>query len=140
MTTIALHHNVPPDIALQAVAMVEDDDTATFLLGLAIDQDTGEGLILQVAFAFDEQDYQLGMATYCLTDLSGTTCYGGITHCLLSDQCLSFWLTADAAELFDLPSPCTLALPADCAVPALAAALRRVLLAGEEQPVLQIVE
>jgi hypothetical protein len=59
-------------------------------------------LILQRALEFDEQDVQLRMNTYCLTNHAQATVYGGVERYCFVDHGMALELRGDAATALGL--------------------------------------
>lgn len=95
----------------------------------------GQTLLFQVALSFDEQDRSLGMDTYSVTNASGATVYGGVTHCVLTGDLLTLRFDAASALALGSAAVCHLQLAVDAAsVAALREGLRRVLTTGNSTP------
>jgi hypothetical protein len=88
-------------------------------------------LIFQLGLSLDEQDFALGMDTYCLTNETGASSYSSVIRCSLTDDLLTLQLAPEAAQLFDGMDKLLLSLKIDAAsIEQLRQGLRRVLSAG----------
>lgn len=97
-----------------AVATVRDDELNAFIVVLAEERDgSGDGVELQIALSFDEQDVSLGMDTHCLVLESGATQYGCIRLCTLDGSTLIFDLHAASAAKLGISEQLTVELEVD---------------------------
>lgn len=83
------------------VGYVEDAELG--YRALVFRDSSGDTFEIQRAFAFDQQDRELAMETYCLVVQASATCYGGISEWLISDDTLQLVLQLEAAEDLGLP-------------------------------------
>jgi hypothetical protein len=75
------------------------EDLNTFVVCLAEEQDgLGRRLELQRALSFDEQDRRHGMDTYCLSNESGASHYGGVQTWTLTNGLLTLDLDPAASN------------------------------------------
>ena len=75
------------------------EDLNAFVVCLAEDQDgLGRRLELQLALSFDEQDRRNGMDTYCLSNESGASHYGGVQTWALTNGVLTLDLVPAASN------------------------------------------
>jgi Immunity protein 10 len=75
------------------------DDLNAFVIVLANNADLSLNCLeLQKSLSNDDQDYELGMDTYCIVTSTGATFYGGITACVLSHARLSIRLSLEATN------------------------------------------
>ena len=75
------------------------EDLNAFVVCLAEDQDgLGRRLELQLALSFDEQDRRNGMDTYCLSNESGASHYGGVKTWAVTNNVLTVDLDAVASN------------------------------------------
>ncbi|HUS31456.1 MAG TPA: Imm10 family immunity protein [Kofleriaceae bacterium] len=82
-----------------AVGVDDSEELQCFTLGFAEEADgSGPALMFQRAYAFDEQDIELGFDTYCLVTDSQSTTYGGIEKWQLAEGWLRLSLSFKAAE------------------------------------------
>jgi hypothetical protein len=80
-----------------AVTILEESNTLLIVLADTADHPSAL-LELQRSFeAFDQQDVELGMDTYCVVASSGATHYGGIVSCTLTDTLLQVMLSEEAS-------------------------------------------
>lgn len=83
-----------------AVAATVLDDVGTFVVVLAQNVDgSGERLEVQRALEFDDRDRRLGEDTYCISDSSGATSYGGVLSWELKRGALHLLLTEPCARV-----------------------------------------
>lgn len=86
--------------AVSAVALPE---TGTFVVALAEEPDgRGRRLEIQRGRSFDEQDRQLGMDTYSLSNERGATVYGGVASWELTAGTLVIILEEKAATVLEV--------------------------------------
>ena len=84
---------------VQAISVNELTDVETFLVGMYDNAEMpGEYFEIQKSLTFDEQDYELGMNTYCIVLSNGATHYGGIESCVLQGNLLNIGLLVTAAQ------------------------------------------
>ena len=74
-----------------------------------LDEKSGDTFEMQCAITWDEQDHELGEATYCLVR-GGATYYGGVLAYRLSDRLLRLELDHEAAAVLELPTSFELSL------------------------------
>jgi Immunity protein 10 len=80
-----------------AVTILEESNTLLIVFADTADHPSAL-LELQRSFeAFDQQDVELGMDTYCVITSSGATHYGGIISCTMSDTLLQLMLSEEAS-------------------------------------------
>jgi Immunity protein 10 len=132
----ALNAGSVDQFTIRCVAVADDDDLNTFVVGLAEDADgSGWGLVFQIAHSFDEQDRMLGEDTYCISTTWGATVYGGLTSCVLQDDELVLEFDSEGADTLGISEECHLQLQVDRdAILQLRQGLSRVFSSGSSRP------
>ncbi|NUQ76263.1 MAG: hypothetical protein HUU21_22210 [Polyangiaceae bacterium] len=75
------------------------EDLNAFIVCLAEEEDgSGRRLEIQQALSFDEQDRRNGMDTYCLSNESGASHYGGVQSWALTNGVLRVDLDVSASN------------------------------------------
>lgn len=126
-------------LTIRAYSASTLEDVDTFVVGLYDDPATPvQGLELQRALAFDDQDVALGMDTYCVVSSDGPTHYGGVASCVLQGGQLHLRFQPEAARVFGVAGyVCQLDLPPD-AIAALTAGLQDVFTGARDAPDLRL--
>jgi hypothetical protein len=99
---------------IQLLTIEDLSEDGTLTIGFSEEPDGGgRVLILMRAKSFDQKDVALGMDTYCLTDETGRTVYGGVVRHELSRDTLRLVLEPEAARKLGLPTEVSLRLQLD---------------------------
>lgn len=103
-------------LRVRAAAATQLDELNTFAVVLAEEADgSGERIELQRALEFDEQDYSLGLDTYCTCLANGACEYGGIRKCVLNRNELMLEFSSATASTLGIAQHILVQLEVDSA-------------------------
>lgn len=94
------------------------DEDRGFEAVVLLDDASQDSFQVQRSFAFDEQDVELGMDTYCLVR-DGASHYGGVRSFGHDGSSVTFEFTDAAARALQLPSAVTITISPDQLEPVL---------------------
>jgi hypothetical protein len=90
------------------------DDVDVDVVGLSEDVDGGgRQLIFERARSFSDQDRELGMDTFAVTNETAATVYGAVTRYDVDDSVLTLDLTQEGADALGLPRTAHIGLELD---------------------------
>jgi hypothetical protein len=83
----------------RGAAIEESNLDQTFMVSLAEQENgAGESITIAIMLVNSQQDIDLGLDTYCVSNGWGATVYGGITAYRMDDRRLTLYLSQDAAR------------------------------------------
>jgi hypothetical protein len=93
-----------------AVETYEDLNAEAVAISESIEEGDYMVLTFQRGLSYDDQDRNLGMDTYCVSDERGATSYGCVVSWVIADHVLHLVLTARGAASLGVPEHLTLPL------------------------------